>query len=226
MKETVVLSLGGSLVNPGQIDVSFLEKLRSMIVDLLPDMAFVIVVGGGSVCRAYNKATDILSPGAPHEEKDWMGIYATMVNAQLVKIMFGSIAAGVFQDPTKEPPQRKPITVASGWKPGFSTDYDAVLWAKTMGAKSVINLTDVDYIYTADPDKTSKVIPIRSMSWEGYKKLIGGNWTPGMNVPFDPVASREANRLGTKVIILNGKNISNLKACIQGKEFKGSVIVG
>ncbi|MFH1294661.1 MAG: UMP kinase, partial [Candidatus Aenigmatarchaeota archaeon] len=174
----------------------------------------------------YNRAADELYPRANHGEKDWMGIYATMVNAQLIKIMFGSKAAGIYQDPTKNPKTNKPIIMASGWKPGFSTDYDAVLWAKTRKAKTVINLTDVDYIHTADPDLDKTARPIKRMTWEGYKELIGGKWTPGMNVPFDPIASKEAERLGLRVIIINGKDLKNLKACMQKKTFKGSVISG
>jgi len=224
MKETVVLSLGGSLVSPGQIDISFLERFRETLSGMLREKRFVIVVGGGSVCRTYNKAADALTGGAGHEEKDWMGIYVTMVNAQLVKIMFGPHAAGVYQNPTKRPSVSNDVTVASGWKPGFSTDYDAVLWAKTMGAKTVLNLTDVDYIYTADPDFDKSAKPVKALSWDGYKKIIGGAWKPGMNVPFDPVASKEAQRLGLKVIIVNGKRLDNLKNLLAGKTFVGTTI--
>lgn len=224
MKETVVLSLGGSLVNPGKIDTVFLKKFRKIILDLLPKKNFVIVVGGGSVCRVYNKAADSLAAEVNPEEKDWMGVYATMVNAQLVKIMFRGKAAGIFQDPTKNPKTDKPVIVASGWKPGFSTDFDSVLWARTRDARSVVNLTDVDYIYTADPDFVKEARPIKALTWDGYKELIGGEWKPGMNVPFDPVASREAQRLGLKVVILNGKKLGNLKTCLEGKRFKGSII--
>jgi uridylate kinase len=224
MKETVVLSLGGSLVNPGKIDSGFLKKFRKIILDLLPKKNFVIVVGGGSVCRAYNRTADSIVKKVSREEKDRMGVYATMVNAQLVKIVFGGKAAGIFQDPTNDPGAGRPIMVASGWKPGFSTDFDSVLWAKTMGAKAVINMTDVDYIYTADPDFDKKAKPIKRMTWDGYKQVTGGKWKPGMNVPFDPVASREAQRLKLKVTILNGKRLANLKACLEGEEFKGSII--
>jgi len=223
-KETVVLSLGGSLVNPGQIDLDFLEEFRGTLTGLLDRKRFVVVVGGGSVCRAYNKAADVLAHGTAAEQKDWMGIYATMVNAQLVKIMFGARAAGVFQDPMKKPAVSKPVTVASGWKPGFSTDCDAVLWAKTMNARTVVNMTDVDYIYTADPDFDKTAKPVKALSWDGYKKLIGGEWKPGMNVPFDPVASREAQRLGLKVMIVNGRETGNLKRLLEGNEFVGTTI--
>jgi len=48
-----------------------------------------------------------------------------------------------------------------------------------------------------------------------------GKWKPGMNTPFDPIATKNAD--GLKVVITN-KDISNLKKIIFGKEFQGTTI--
>ena len=55
------------------------------------------------------------------------------------------------------------------------------------------------------------------------EKIVGDEWKPGMNIPFDPVASRDAAKAGIKVVII-GKDIENLKRCIDGKEFEGTTI--
>ncbi|NCQ16417.1 UMP kinase, partial [Candidatus Falkowbacteria bacterium] len=47
---------------------------------------------------------------------------------------------------------------------------------------------------------------------------------PSLNAPFDPIAAKKAQELGLEVVIMNGKNIANLKNCLAGKKFKGTVV--
>ena len=54
--------------------------------------------------------------------------------------------------------------------------------------------------------------------------MVGNTWDPGMNVPFDPVASRMAHQSKMKVALLNGNNIKNLDALLSEKKFIGTVI--
>ena len=54
--------------------------------------------------------------------------------------------------------------------------------------------------------------------------MVGDEWVPGKNVPFDPVASRHAEKTGLKVICAGGKNIPNLKKILCGEDFIGTVI--
>jgi uridylate kinase len=53
---------------------------------------------------------------------------------------------------------------------------------------------------------------------------VGTKWDPGLNAPFDPVASAKARELGLKVLIMNGKNLVNLKASLEGKKLRGTTI--
>jgi uridylate kinase len=127
-------------------------------------------------------------------------------------------------DPTKVEPLIGRVLVASGWKPGFSTDYDAVLLAERFKADAVINLSNIEQVYTDDPKKNPEAKPIDKISWQDFHKLEGDEWTPGKNVPFDPVASRHAARIGLKVICAAGKNLDNLRKILLGEEFLGTVI--
>jgi len=96
--------------------------------------------------------------------------------------------------------------------------------AKRFKAKVVVNLSNVDYVYDKDPNKHSDAKAICEMSWKDFRKIVGNKWDPGMNVPFDPIASRLAHQSGISVALLNGKNIKNLNDFLSGREFVGSVI--
>jgi uridylate kinase len=54
--------------------------------------------------------------------------------------------------------------------------------------------------------------------------MVGDEWVPGKNVPFDPVASRHAQKIGLKVICAAGKDLENLKKIIRGMDFTGTTI--
>jgi len=129
----------------------------------------------------------------------------------------------IFIDPTKLPKEGKSIYFGGGWKPGWSTDYVSVMVAKQLGLKTVVNLSNIDYVYDKDPKKFPDVQIIKKISWQDFRKIIGDEWSPGMNLPFDPVASKEAENLGLNVVIMDG-TILNIKDYIYGKEFTGTII--
>jgi len=210
----VVLSVGGSLINPGKIDVKFLKSLRSLIKS--KSAQFFIVCGGGRPAREYMSAASSL--GVSSDSRDDVGISATLLNAELVRAVLG--AKKVLQEPKKSSDR---IIVAGGWKTGGSTDVDAVLWAKKNGVNEIINCTNVDFVYNKDPKKFGAK-PFNWLSWNAYLGLISKTFVSGMHAPFDPVASRLAKKFKMKVIVLSGRNIPNLSRCIDGKQFVGTVI--
>ena len=112
---------------------------------------------------------------------------------------------------------------SAGWKPGWSTDYDAVLLAKNFGVSEIINMSNIDYVYDKDPKKFKDAKKIEKTSWKDYTNLVGNKWKAGMNVPFDPIAAKEAQKSGMKVCII-GKDLENLENLLNGKKFKGTVI--
>ena len=85
---------------------------------------------------------------------------------------------------------REKILIGAGWKPGFSTDLDAVILAKEYGAKTLINLSNIDYVYTKDPKKFADAKKIKEISWKDFRKIVGDKWDPGLNAPFDPSLPR------------------------------------
>jgi uridylate kinase len=54
--------------------------------------------------------------------------------------------------------------------------------------------------------------------------MVGDDWHPGKSAPFDPVASRLCQNHKMKVAIVNGRDLKNIAALINGKNFKGTVL--
>jgi uridylate kinase len=183
------------------------------------------VVGGGGPCRIYQKAYRESAEALSDEAQDWIGIMATRLNAQLLKALFGpDCVEDVVTDPTVASSFRGRVLVASGWKPGFSTDFDAVMLAERFGADVVVNLSNITKVYTADPKLDPKATPLDKVSWADFRKIVGDEWKPGKNTPFDPIATRRAAELALTVIVADGRNLDNLRSILAGKPFIGTVI--
>jgi uridylate kinase len=223
-----VISLGGSIVAPQEADGAFLRDFRSLVGGLLDSdgkRRFIFVVGGGGPARAWQKAYREACPSGSDEEADWIGVMATRLNARLVKaVMADWCPQDVVVDPSQVEPFMGRVLVAAGWKPGFSSDYDAVLLAERFQADAVINLSNIAQVYSDDPRKNPSAKPLSSISWDDFRAMVGDEWVPGKNVPFDPVASRHAAKIGLKVICAAGRDLANLKNILTGKDFTGTVI--
>ncbi|MFA5061880.1 MAG: UMP kinase [Patescibacteria group bacterium] len=224
--EVKVISIGGSIIIPKTgFDIEFLKKFREMIIARVKTgERFILVVGGGSTCRAYQAAAKSVVD-LSGVDLDWLGIAATHFNAQFVKLLFGDLAyPQIVDNPTKKIKTNKPIIVAGGWQPGCSTDRDAVLLAKTYGAKEVINASNIDFVYTADPKKDPSAKPIPKMTWPQMQKIVGEMWSPGANLPFDPLATKEAGKLKLKVSFVKGTDLKTFANILNKKEFQGTVV--
>ena len=224
-KQLFILSLGGSVIIPDEIDTKFLNNFKKLILEQINiGHKFIIITGGGMVCRKYQQALKLLSQ-PKNNDLDWLGIQSTWLNAKLVQLMFGEFAHNrLVSNPNVKIPTNKKILLAGGWMPGCSTDKDAILMAKTYGAKTVINLSNIDFLYNKDPRKFKDAKKITKLSWTELLKITGAKWTPGANLPFDPIAGKLAKKENIKVIIANGKNLKNLKNILENKEFIGSII--
>ncbi len=224
-KNTFILSLGGSLIVPEEVDNLFLKKFIALISERVKKGdRFVIVCGGGGVNRKYNTAARKIKK-LSNDELDWIGIHATRYNANFVRILFGKLAyKEIIINPYEKVKTNKPVIIGAGYEPGWSSDYDAVYLAKTYGINNVANLSNIDYAYDKDPNKYSDAKKIKEISWSDFRKIVGNKWEPRMSNPFDPIASREAQKLGLKVVIMNGKKMKNLEKYFDGEKFNGTVI--
>ncbi len=227
MKKTpIIISLGGSLIVPKSgIDVSFLKKFRAFIAKRVSKgERFVLICGGGSTARQYQKAAKAVGR-LSREDVDWIGIHSTRLNAHLLRTIFQGLAhSTVIKNPLAPPRFREPVLIAAGWKPGWSTDYCATLLASSLGATTVLNLSDIDYVYSADPRKDPKAVALPKLDWKTFRKMIGNRWDPGANLPFDPVAAKLAERLNLTVKMIKGRSLGEIAKALDSESFKGTII--
>lgn len=226
-QEVVILSLGGSLIAPHSIDVAFLKSFRKFIREQLKNSKrkFVIVTGGGHTSRQYRDAAISVSK-SPSEHLDWIGIMATRINAELVlSVLYDFAYPTMITNPLIDSlPSKYRVIVASGWKPGWSTDYVAVTLSQRLHAHTLFNLSNIEKAYTKDPRKYASARPIDTISWKDFRTLVGNAWTPGMNTPFDPIASKLAQASKIRVIIAHGKRFANIKKWLDMGKGVGTVI--
>ena len=225
MEETIIISLGGSLIIPEELDINFLKEFKALILSQVAQgKKFVIITGGGKICRKYqNAAKELANPSAP--DLDWIGIASLKLNAELLRVVFREYAEEkVISNLSTSFPFEKPVVIGSAYEPGQSTDWDAVLGAKNLGAKKIINLSNTDYVYDSDPKTNPSAQKIEQISWTDYRALIPKEWNPGLSSPFDPIASKMAEEEGLEVIIMNGKPIENLANYLNGEKFLGTLI--
>lgn len=227
-KERIIISLGGSLLVPESVDDVFIAHFKKFIIShIRKGYRFILVTGGGKTARKYIESAATVTR-INDEDRDWLGIHATRMNAHLVRTIFREYAhprintnPHDLEDFYSAP---EPILVAAGWRPGFSTDFDAVVLGKYLGAKRIINLSNIERVYDKNPHTHSDAESFDTLTWRKFRKIIGNKWNPGMNVPFDPIASAMAEKESMEVAIMNGGDLSNVTRYIAGKKFVGTLI--
>jgi len=226
--ETIIISVGGSLIVPGDtIDTHFLSSLRDLIeTETASGRRFILIAGGGKTARKYQDAAAEVAT-LTRDDLDWLGIHATHLNGHLLRTIFRDIAHPIMiknPDDILDVPKDTKVVVAGGYRPGCSTDLRAIQIAERVGATKVINLSNTDYVYTADPKTDPTAEKIETITWAEFRKLIPSDWDPGLSTPFDPVAAKEAQAKAIEVAAINGTKLLSLKNYLDNKPFTGTKI--
>lgn len=228
-RERIIISLGGSLIVPQTgIDTTLLSDLNKFIRSEIkdnPKKQFFIVSGGGYTTRHYQQAArEVIQHELTRDDLDWLGLHATRLNGQLIRTIFRDIAHRyIIKNYEIIRKVTEPVIVAAGWKPGWSTDYCAVLLAEDYHVPTIINMSNISKVYDKDPNKFTNAKPIDHILWKDFRTIVGDDWSPGMHAPFDPIAAKRAEELGVKVVVM-GKDFKNLENYLKGKKFIGTVI--
>jgi uridylate kinase len=224
--DTVVVSLGGSVLIPGDDDAEYLSNLSKLIKDLAIDNRLLLVCGGGKVARYY--ITTGRGVGANEAELDELGIMTTRINAKLVSLSLGDMAIDTVPTTIDQAAQmsgRGKIVVMGGTVPGHTTDAVSAMLAEAVGAKRIVNGTSVDAAYTADPNKVKDAKRLHRMTHSELNLLVGrGMHCAGPSYVFDPLGASIASRANIPIYIINGRNLDEMKAAILGKDIKGTLV--
>jgi len=224
----IILSIGGSLLATKEgINTKFLRRLNTFVRKYIKrGKRFFLVAGGGVTARAYRDAGKEVVGGMTADDLDWIGIHATRLNAHLLRTIFEDIAhPRIIENYDKKLRDwKEPLVIGAGWKPGWSTDYDAVILARDYGANLIINMSNIDWVYDKDPRLHKDAQAIEKLTWGELEKIVGTEWSPGINAPFDPIAAQLARKLRLTVIVANGENLENIENIIEGDAFDGTVV--
>lgn len=230
MQKTRVISLGGSIIVPDEIDSDYILRFKDVIeAEIKNGWKFVVVVGGGKTARRYISSAQKIDITVTDEDRDWLGIHATRLNAHFIRTVFRTSAHPRINTNPHNLDDfynfKEPMLIAAGWRPGFSTDYDAVMLAKYLDIDCVVNLSNIDCVYDKDPQEFPEAKKLKDVSWDDFRSILGNEeWHPGLNTPFDPVASKLAQQNDIEVVVLNGLHIHNFQAYLRGDNYEGTRI--
>ena len=213
------------LVNPGTPDTQYTASL----VRLLRGMKyrFGIVVGGGKLARQWADA--VRKRGGSEFEADEAAIKATKKNAQFVidaiKKDVNAKVCNSFEEARKQAGKSK-FVVMGGTIPGITTDSDAVLLAECLGAKRVLNLSNIDGIYSDNPVRNHNAKKFHRMAYKQLIDLAGKNdlRTAGTHFVFDFLACKLIARSKIEAHFVHGKNLLDVRKAIDGKPHGGTVV--
>ncbi|VVB66742.1 Uridylate kinase [Candidatus Gugararchaeum adminiculabundum] len=227
MVEFVVLSIGGSLINPGEPDTDFLEKIASLLKKM--PYRFGLVCGGGKVARHYAKAVRDLKGN--EFEADETAVISTKQNARLLIAALGKEAYPTVMNDFEKAGEvacneKVKFIVMGGTIPGITTDTDAVLLAEKLRAKRVINLSNVDGIYDSNPKENPKAKKYDAMSFDQLVELANRSdqRKAGTNFVFDVMACKLIARSKIETHFVNGKNLKDVEKAINGEKHSGTIV--
>lgn len=229
----IAISLGGSLLtgkpieNKVTINPENYRRYAQPIKRLHQEGHQVMVIcGGGKHARIFIDTGKEL--GATRDIQDNLGIKSTHINALLFMAALGEAAdqSRVYQRTSdlRNAPQGK-ILVGGGYKPKSSTDYRAVLFAGKMQADLIINATDIDGVYTKNPDIHEDAEKLPELTYPRLEQIIKQNTrqAPGEYGLFDLKGVRLAQKLKIPLVIIDGTDPEEITRAVKGTH-SGSIV--
>lgn len=224
--DTVVLSLGGSILVREEDNSRYIQELAEMLVDLSKSVRLFVVTGGGRIARYYIREGRAL--GASESFLDEMGIEVTRLNARLLIAALGEHANHIAPKDYKDAvlaAKHNRIVVMGGVSPGITTDAVSSLLAERVRANRLVNATSVDGVYTADPAKEPSAERIAQLSHAELLGLVGiDSPKAGPNLVFDAAGASALARAKIPLMVVDGRDLKNLRLAIEGKAFDGTTV--
>lgn len=246
MEQITVLKIGGSLLCPDadkMFDFAYAENLKRLIKQI-DGRKFILSTGGGNTSRKYQKAAT--EAGFDLKSVHQVGVAITNLHSELLQGVFGDLALDkiyayrdfeeiIEQGINLETFGDKKVLMAAAAGPGKSNDWNALELTLAIRdvdnsrtqPRRVIDVKNIDGVYTADPRLDPTAERIADLSWDEYLNVIGNpsTHTPGASYPVDPVAASVAKENDVEFVVI-GPDIENLRSAILGQPFEGSRIMG
>ena len=215
----IAVKLGGFSF-PLELGVEEIKKYGGLFSELKrKGNQLVVVTGGGKNARKYIEAARKL--GASEAVCDQIGILVTRLNARLLIISMGDDAYPKVPETIEDLRlyfESGKVIVMGGLQPGHSTNAVTALAAESIGASVLVNLTNVDGVYTADPKKGPKAKKFDEISTDKLLSLISGEeMMAGSYELLDPVSVRIIERSHIPTWIVSGEDPENMLKILKGK---------
>ncbi|MEK6842661.1 MAG: UMP kinase [Nanoarchaeota archaeon] len=227
MKKIIVLNLGGSLIIPDKVDVSYLKRFREVIRKNSRRHKFIIVCGGGGVARKYISA--LREDGMSETPQSYIGISVTRTNARFMSYFFNQNSEKGIPERMNEIQKylRRQDIVFCGaleYKPRQTSDSTTAEVAKHFKSP-FITLTNVPGLFDKNPKefKSAKLIP--QISWRHFHEMAHKiKYKPGQNFVLDQTAAKIIMEHKIPTYIL--KDPRQLDNLLNRKRFIGTTIKG
>ena len=216
----IVISIGGSLIDPKELDLHFLKNLKTVLRKHRRNKKIILVTGGGHLAREY------MQPVIGEKEKNTIGIACTKLHALLLSHILGlkkNIPVSI-----KELQRRlknENILVCGGLhlNAPMTSDGTAAEIAKHIHAEYFMNMTNVKGLYTKDPKKWRNAKRIKKMSLKEFYSLAKKHHEkPGQHFVLDIHAAKVCKESEIPILIFTGtKNLQNI---LCNKSWEGTFI--
>jgi uridylate kinase len=221
-----VIKISGSTFYWDSVDKN-LPPLLTLFKNLAEEgERLVLVAGGGETARRYIMAGRKL--GIDESMLDDLGLRAARLNAELLAGGLGDLAYPTIpenMDRAAEAYATGKIVVVGGFHPGHSTNAVAALTAERVHANLFVNATDVDGVYTADPDKDGNARKLNRVTPPQLRKMFGeGQMKAGTYELLDLLAVNIIERSKIKTVILKCEP-SAINKAIKGEPVGTLVVV-
>ncbi len=182
-----------------------------------------MVVGGGPVAR--DEIAKLRKIGAKEYYLDMMGIQATRLNASMVSLALGNLmeVPKSIDEAVRQMKLYKRV-IMGGTEPGHTTDAVSLLLAEALNMDTVVNVTNVDYLYDRDP-KIEGAKKIENISYSTAIEMITSEKRgAGANFPLDILSLNIARRSNIGIKIVSFRDQENVFRAVAGKKFRGTTV--
>ena len=211
-----VIKIGG-FAFPSLPEKPLLKDYVKLLSSLVGEHHLVVVTGGGEVARAYIRPAREM--GVPESLCDQLGILTSRLNARLLadglsEYAFPEIPTTIGE--LKHYFASGKIVAMGGLTPGHSTNAVAAIAAETVGAELLVNATDVDGVYSSDPEKDKNAKRLEDVSVTELTAILSKTEImAGAYELMDPLALRVIARSKLTTVVVDGRNPNNVPKALR-----------
>jgi len=210
----LAVKIGGSIaVGARGPEAEYVLRFREVINSLSLDK-LAVGIGGGKLVRGYLQSVKPLVAPAKAES---LAIDILRANTKLLSFVLGGRAI-LHEDEllsiSRDDPEK--IFVVGGIAPGRSTDANTAILARGIAADLFVKMTDVEGIFTADPDTDSDAELIERMDYHRALSLsVEGS--PGSYGVLDRLSLQVLRDAGIPARVVNGRDPQVLSRILSGE---------